>query len=906
MFQKKLIVASFMAMSALATAQTESIEKADKNFQLANFSEAARAYEKLLPTLRDTFGITERLADCYFHLAQFELAEKWYIKALEKEETSIEALHRAGEVSKILGNMSDADHFWKAYANFQRKKAEHFLSSLAFAKAGSESRNYVVTPSQYSTDATDFGASILRGDVVFASSRTDLKRKSNAPANGTSANQLFIAPLEGLPNAPKVGVQFLKNDFKNTLNEAPAAYSGDGKWVAFSRNNFQEGVRPLSTSGLELSLYIARVNSRGDWMDVKPFPHNASGYASGFPTLNEDGTIMYFASNRPQGKGGFDIWVSVRKNEVWSKPINVENVNTVGDEITPFFDGKTLFFASDYWIGFGGFDMFSATQNANGGFDAPQNMGKGINSSADDYGFVMSKSKIGYLTSNRKGSKGKTDLYKVVAKAEDKVVDIPPKKPDEKEKEPTKPTLTEGYVGYVKDSLTNKALAGVTVRAVHQKNSTMLETITDAQGKYVLPLEKNLPYALSYSKELFLNTSRSFKTTAALKGNIAEVLMQPSPTALRNAENKPKPEPVTPTVNPITPTKPEKTTVKGEGWAIQLSVQAKNDKKVDFAPYKDLRTFGNFYTSEEGNKVKIRLGIYKARKEAERIIKSVHSKGYKTAYIVEETDAETIKNNTIAPKPKQEQIVNEIVPDTPKLVTPPTPAPKQNPAPPSVPEAKSEGWSIQLTIITKDGKKIDFTPYKDINTLGNFYSLVEGNKVKIRMGVYKLRKDAESVLKSIQNKGYKNAYIVEEINPEAVKDNAFTLKGGMLNETTPKNEPKKEELKPQTPTPSNYNTPPKSTSTPPKVAPKEEAAPTEAKAYKVRIASLSRPDKFDKSKVASFGEIKMLKQGKWTWVMLDGFDTLEEARAVRLKLRAAGYKDGRVILDKDGVFKEVD
>ena len=99
---------------------------------------------------------------------------------------------------------------------------------------------------------------------------------------------------------------------------------------------------------------------------------------------------------------------------------------------------------------------------------------------------------------------------------------------------------------------------------------------------------------------------------------------------------------------------------------------------------------------------------------------------------------------------------------------------------------------------------------------------------------------------------------------------------------------------------------PKSTSTPPKVAPKEEAAPTEAKAYKVRIASLSRPDKFDKSKVASFGEIKMLKQGKWTWVMLDGFDTLEEARAVRLKLRAAGYKDGRVILDKDGVFKEVD
>ncbi len=589
MWKKKWLVAALMAISGFATAQKESVEKADKNFQLANFSEAARAYEKILPTVRDTFGMTERLADCYFHLAQFDLAEKWYIKALEKEETSVEALLRAGEVAKILGNLSDAEHFWKAYANFQSKKANHFLSSLNFVKSGLESSHYTVAPSQYNSTAAEFGASILRGDVVFTSSRTDLKRKSGAATNpdGTPAHQLFIAPIEGLPNAPKVGVQFLKTDFKNTLNEVPAAYSGNGKWVAFSRSNFQEGIRPLSTSGLELSLYIAKINDRGDWIDLKPFPHNVSGYASGFPTLNEDGTIMYFTSNRPQGKGGFDIWVSVRNNETWSKPINVENVNTIGDESTPFFEGKTLFFASDYWAGFGGFDIFKAEQNTKGGFHEPQNMGKGINSSADDYGFVLSKSKIGYLTSNRTGGKGKTDLYRVTSKAivftiraqdatqkaipltqnevklltnkgvltvlkdgnlafafdgtaevkiniqkqgfENQVVSLLPtmsspiavtlKKVGEKQN--PNPTPTEGgYIGYVKDSLTNKALAGVTVRALHQKNSTMLETLTDAQGKYALPLEKNTNYILSYSKELFLNINKKIKTTAAAKGNI--------------------------------------------------------------------------------------------------------------------------------------------------------------------------------------------------------------------------------------------------------------------------------------------------------------------------------------------------------------------------------------------------
>lgn len=963
MLRKNLIVATFMAISAIATAQTEAIEKANKNFQLANFGEAARAYEKILPTLRDTFGMTERLADCYFHLAQFDLAEKWYIKALEKEETSVEALYRAGEVSKILGNMSDAQHFWEAYANFQRKKADYFLSSLKFVKAGIESSNYVVTPSQYNTENAEFGASILRGDVVFASERTDLKRKSstNATADGTTANQLFIAPLEGLPNAPKSGVQFLKSDFKNTLNEAPAAYSGNGKWVVFSRNNFQDGIRPLSTSGLELSLYVARVNDRGDWMDIKPFPHNVSGYASGFPTLNEDGTILYFASNRPQGKGGFDIWVSVRKNDVWSKPINVEGINTIGDEITPFFDGNTLFFASDYWTGFGGFDIFKAEQNANGGFSEAKNMGKGINSSADDYGFVMSKSKIGYLISNRKGSKGKTDLYKVTSKTtvltiraqdatkkavplaqkevkllankgvltvlkdgnlafafegseevkmtiqkqgfENQVVSLRPsmpspvevtlKKVGEKEQQNLTPT-EGGYVGYVKDSLTNKALAGVTVRAVHQKNSTMLETITDAQGKYVLPLEKNLPYALSYSKELFLNTSRSFKTTAANRGNIQDVLMQPSPTAIRNEENKPKPQEPTP------PIKPEKTVVKGEGWAIQLSVQTKDNKKIDMTPYKEVRSLGNFYTSEEGNKVKIRLGVYKTRKDAERMLKSVQNKGFKSAYIVEETDAEVIKNQAIKPT-KTAQIVNEIDPNKVKqepLNNATTPTPPK-PTPPSVPEVKSEGWAIQLVIQAKDGKKIDFAPYKDISALGNFYSLVEGNKVKIRLGVYKVRKDAENILKSIQNKGYKTAYIVEEINPEAVKDNTFSIKGGVLNKIEAR---EKEGIKvkdePEKPRPTDYNAP---------IKPQTAEGTADTKPYKVRVASLSRPDKFDKSKITSFGAIKMVKQGKWTWVLVDGFKTLEEARTIRLQLKEAGYKDGRVVLaDKNGVFKEVD
>lgn len=834
---KQSLIAALMTISTIALAQSEMLEKADKNFQLANFAEAARAYEKILTTLDDTSGITERLADCYFHLGQFGLAESWYIKALEKTQTSVDAIFRTGETFKINGKLADATQLWESYANFNRKKSAHFLSSVAFAKTGLESTAYVVSPSQYSTPAADFGASVLRGGVVFASSRTDLKRKNGTNKNidGTIGNQLFTAPLESGASAAD-NVQFLKNDFKNTLNEAPAAYSGNGKWVAFSRNNFHEDIRPLSTSGLEMSLYIAKINDKGDWTDIKPFPHNISGYATGFPALNEDGSVLYFTSNRPQGKGGFDIWVSTRKNDSWTKPLNVEMVNTLGDEITPFWDGKSLFFASDYHIGFGGFDIFKTEQNQDGTWATIQNLGKGINSSADDYNFVMSKSKIGYLTSNRKGGKGKTDLYKITQKSniitlqvqneatktsisltpteikllgtkgvlstlkdgswavafeDDATIKISIQKQGFEnqivnlnssmgspvsillKKENSKPTIapvTEGgYVGFVKDSSTGQPLANATVRAMHQKSSTMLETRTDAQGKYVLPLEKNTSYVLSYSKEKFLNLNRNFKTGVATKGNIGDITMQHSATS-----------PVKPQPKPLTPPTPQ-----------------------------------------------------------------------------------------------------------PKPLTPPTP--------------RADGWAIQL-LVEASSKKVDLTPFKDIRSLGNFYTSVEGNKTKVRMGVYKTRTEAEAVLKALNKKGYKTAYIVEEINIDAINDNIFVRKGNILidpnkedkkdKKDDEKKEPKKDTLKP-------YN----KVVVPP--TPKQEVVSKSL--YKVRVASLSRPEQFDKSKLASFGEVLLAKQGKWTLVLIDGFKSIEEARKMRLRLKEAGHKDARVVLlGDDGVFKEVD
>lgn len=150
------------------------------------------------------------------------------------------------------------------------------------------------------------------------------------------------------------------------------------------------------------------------------------------PAISRDGLSLYFHSGRPGGFGGTDIWVSRRAthDHAWGPPENLGSfVNTEFNENTPklSLDGHRLYFASNRPGGFGGSDIYVSRrrhENDDLGWRLPQNVGSGVNSPANEGGpapFEDDASGINalYFFSTRPGGFGAADIYESALRSDD-------------------------------------------------------------------------------------------------------------------------------------------------------------------------------------------------------------------------------------------------------------------------------------------------------------------------------------------------------------------------------------------------------------------------------------------------------------------------------------------------------
>ena len=159
----------------------------------------------------------------------------------------------------------------------------------------------------------------------------------------------------------------------------------------------------------EQSIYFGRMVGTKFYESYKlPLSVNVPGYKSINPHVSLDETTLYFASNRPGGQGGMDIW-KIALDETGNIAGEAENlgrpINSELDEVSPFYHepSSTLFFSSNGLNSIGGLDIFKSTfYKDSKAFGEPVNMGMPINSSMDDsymiWDALMNK---GYFASDR-------------------------------------------------------------------------------------------------------------------------------------------------------------------------------------------------------------------------------------------------------------------------------------------------------------------------------------------------------------------------------------------------------------------------------------------------------------------------------------------------------------------------
>jgi tetratricopeptide (TPR) repeat protein len=192
-------------------------------------------------------------------------------------------------------------------------------------------------------------------------------------------------------------------------SEGALALSYDNQYIFFTSCHQPDGYGSCD-------LYYSR-KMGDDWLEPQnlgPIVNSARWESQ--PSLSSDGRTLYFASNRPGGVGGSDLWKTVLMGDNrWSPPVNLgETINTPGDEMSPYMhaDGKTLYFSSKGHPGLGGADLFMSRLQTGNCWSEPLNLGYPINTEADEINLIVDPDGLrAYISSDLPQGKGGYDIY---------------------------------------------------------------------------------------------------------------------------------------------------------------------------------------------------------------------------------------------------------------------------------------------------------------------------------------------------------------------------------------------------------------------------------------------------------------------------------------------------------------
>lgn len=373
---------------------------AEEYYNTGRFQESIDFYERLHQLRPNDTDIHFLLAMSNYNAHNYSKAKSQFLSILNSGIKKNEVIYHYGLLLKIGSEYEKAD---SVFHNLQEQiipsnplydltKLQREGCRLALRQLlTNNTRDYRLVNDVNST-SNDFGPTVhpITGNLYISSSRK------------TKQKQFLDSQYGGfLPNVLSFNISdtlFIRTEDADILNspwsEASGSFSRDGKSFYYTS----------CTKNDQCKIMISRLDENEKWTEGVPLNDaiNFEGYGAEHPSISATGDTLFFASNRPGGEGGKDIWMSLKISEdEWMAPINMgATINTAADEITPFYSSSfnALLFSSDGHAGYGGFDLYMGKGVS---FYSPliYNLGLPFNSPQDDTFFTL-----GFSASNRGNS----------------------------------------------------------------------------------------------------------------------------------------------------------------------------------------------------------------------------------------------------------------------------------------------------------------------------------------------------------------------------------------------------------------------------------------------------------------------------------------------------------------------
>lgn len=407
-----------LALLTVSCGADHYMKKGEKFLAIGEYYDAAAefktAYNKTPTKERAKRGQRARkLAYCYDRINSTAKAIAAYRNVIRYKQDSIDTHQSLARMLMKAGSYKEAAKEYQLVLDTLPDNQQAMTGLLSAQTAQEEkdagSRYIVKKVDVFNSRRADYSP-MLFGDeydqLYFTSTRNEAEGDELSGITGTKAGDIFYSQKDetGKWQRPET----IESGLNSEYDEGACCFSPDQRMMYLTQ----------CTTDPNYPRYATIVTSnRSDAAWSKPTPleissDTLSSYAH--PAVSPDGLWLYFTSDMPGGKGGYDIWrIRLTSAGLGGAENLGEPINTEGDEMFPTFrPNGDLYFSSNGHKGLGGLDIYIATVDPKTHKFKIEHPGYPLNSQADDFGMTFEgPHNRGFFSSNRGDARGWDHIY---------------------------------------------------------------------------------------------------------------------------------------------------------------------------------------------------------------------------------------------------------------------------------------------------------------------------------------------------------------------------------------------------------------------------------------------------------------------------------------------------------------